>query len=210
MFPAFGLYTHIRANRIRSAMLIAALVLLVYVLTFAGALFAESLGSGAPLDVLLARAAYDLLVATPWVTLGTAAWVLIAYQFHQRLIDLVTGSKPVTRGEEPRLYNLLENLCISRGLAMPRLEILDSPVLNAYATGLNPRQYSITVTRGLLDALDDAEIEAVLAHELTHIRNDDVRVMVIAVVIAGILSFFGELFFRIITRMRFSGPDPLG
>jgi len=101
MFPAFGLYTHIRANRIRSVVLIVALALLVYVLTFAGALFAESLGSGAPLDVLLARAAHDLVVAAPVVTLGTAVWVLIAYQFHQRLIDIVTGSKPVTRDEEP-------------------------------------------------------------------------------------------------------------
>ena len=76
---------------------------------------------------------------------------------------------------------------------MPRLEILESRRPQRVRDRHQPRQYSITVTRGLLAALDDAEIEAVLAHELTHIRNDDVRVMVIAVVIAGIVSFFGEL-----------------
>ena len=79
---------------------------------------------------------------------------------------------------------------------MPRLKIMDSDRLNAFATGLNEKQYAITVTRGLLAALDDAELEAVLGHELTHIRNEDVRMMVTAVVIAGVISFFGELVFR--------------
>jgi heat shock protein HtpX len=102
----------------------------------------------------------------------------------------------VTRAEEPRLYNLLENLCISRGIAMPKLKIVDDDALNAFATGLNQKQYSISVTRGLMRRLNDAELEAVLGHELTHIRNGDVRLLVIAVVIAGVISFFGELVFR--------------
>jgi heat shock protein HtpX len=79
---------------------------------------------------------------------------------------------------------------------MPRLRIMETERLNAFATGLNEKQYAITVTRGLLDNLDDAEVEAVLAHELTHIRNEDVRLMVTAVIIAGVISFFGELVFR--------------
>lgn len=206
MFPAFGLYTHIRANRIRSVFLFVALLLLVYVMTFAGALFAESVGSPASLDVLLSRAFSDLLYVAPLATIGAGVWIAISYRFHQAMIDAVTGAVPVTRDAQPRLYNMMENLCISRGLAMPRLAIIESPVMNAYATGLNDRQYAITLTRGLIDALDDAELEAVMAHELTHIRNGDVAVMVIAVVIAGILSFLGELFFRVIMRMRFSGP----
>ena len=113
------------------------------------------------------------------------------------MIDAVTGAQPVTRKEEPRLYNLLENFCISRGITMPTLRIADDDALNAFATGLNEKQYSITVTRGLINALNDQEIEAVLGHELTHIRNGDVRMLVIAVVIAGVISFFGELIFRI-------------
>jgi heat shock protein HtpX len=90
----------------------------------------------------------------------------------------------------------LENLCISRGIAMPRLKIMQTEARNAFATGLNQKQYAITVTTGLVQALDDAELEAVLGHELTHIRNGDVRLLVIAVVIAGVISFFAELIFR--------------
>ncbi len=80
---------------------------------------------------------------------------------------------------------------------MPKLKIIDDVALNAFATGLNQKQYSITVTSGLQQALTDSEMEAVLAHELTHIRNGDVRMLVIAVVIAGVISFFGEMIFRL-------------
>jgi heat shock protein HtpX len=103
----------------------------------------------------------------------------------------------VQRADEPHLYNILENLCISRGIPTPKLKLMDSGALNAFATGMNQKQYSITVTTGLLKRLDDAEIESVLGHELTHIRNGDVRMMVIAVVIAGVVSFFTELIFRL-------------
>jgi heat shock protein HtpX len=137
------------------------------------------------------------VTAVPWATLGTALWILIAYRFHQRLIDLVTGGYEVTRREQPRLWDLLETLCISRGITMPKLKIMDSDALNAFATGMNPQQYSITVTQGLIQTLEDAELEAVLGHELTHIRNGDVRLLVIAVVIAGAISFFAELIVRI-------------
>ena len=125
---------------------------------------------------------------------------MIAYFFHQSIVDAVTGGEDVTRQQQPRLYNLLENLCISRGIPMPKLKIMESDALNAYATGLNQRQYAVTVTTGLLNALNDQEIEAVLGHELTHIRNGDVQMMVIAVIIAGVVGFFAELFFRSFTN----------
>jgi heat shock protein HtpX len=166
-------------------------------MVYAGALLGEALTWNAPLDELAARAGHDLLVASPWATLGTGLWILIAYWFHQTLIDAVTGGYEVTRRDQPRLWNLLENLCISRGITMPKLKLMDSPALNAFATGLNQRQYAVTVTQGLLDRLDDAELEGVLGHELTHIRNGDVRLMVIALVIAGVISFFAELVVRL-------------
>src|SRR5467141_5020073 len=87
---------------------------------------------------------------------------------------------------------------------MPKLKVMDSDALNAFATGLNRRQYAITVTTGLLKALNDREIEAVLGHELTHIRNGDVQMMVIAVIIAGVVGFFAELFFRTFTNFSWS------
>jgi heat shock protein HtpX len=203
---AYGLYTHIASNKFRSMLLLASLFALVYVMVYAGALIAEVLTySDAPADFYLAAAARDLIKAFPYATGGTALWIVIAYFFHQSIIDAVTGGEDVTRRQAPRLYNLLENLCISRGIPMPKLKIVESDALNAYATGLNQRQYAVTVTSGLLNALNDREIEAVLGHELTHIRNGDVQMMVVAVIIAGVVGFFAELFFRSFTNFGYYG-----
>ena len=194
---AYGLYTHIASNKFRSMLLLAGLFLLVYVIVYAGALIIEVLkNSEGTLDYYLAAALVDVIQTLPYSTGAAALWIVIAYFFHQRIIDAVTGGEDVTRQQEPRLYNLLENLCISRGIPMPKLKIVESEALNAYATGLNQRQYAVTVTTGLLNALNDQEIEAVLGHELTHIRNGDVQMMVIAVIIAGVVGFFAELLFR--------------
>ncbi|MTV11925.1 MULTISPECIES: M48 family metallopeptidase [Bradyrhizobium] len=202
---AYGLYTHIASNKFRSMLLLAGLFLLIYVLVYAGALVAEvMIDSGRTVDYYLTRASRDLVSAFPWATIAAVAWIVIAYFFHQKMIDAVTGGESVTRQQEPRLYNLLENLCISRGIPMPKLKVMGSPALNAFATGLNRSQYAITVTTGLLNALNDKEIEAVLGHELTHIKNGDVQLMVIAVIIAGVVGFFGELFFRLFTNLSWN------
>jgi heat shock protein HtpX len=203
---AYGLYTHIASNRFRSMLLLGGLFLLIYVLVYAGALIAEvMIRSDASAAYYLRAALTDLIKALPWATLGAIAWIAIAYYFHQSIIDAVTGGEAVTRQQQPRLYNLLENLCISRGIPMPKLKIMDSPALNAFATGLNPRQYSVTVTTGLLAALDDQEVEAVLGHELTHIKNGDVQMMVVAMIMAGVVGFCGELFFRLFTNVSWGG-----
>jgi heat shock protein HtpX len=201
---AYGLYTHIQSNKRRSIALLIGLFFLVYMMAFAGALVAEAMLEGnAPIPDLVNLAARDFINSLPWVTIGTVLWILIAYRFHQSMIDAVTGGELVTRQEQPRLYNLLENLCISRGITMPKLKIMDSEALNAFATGMNEKQYSITVTSGLIERLDDAELEAVLGHELTHIRNGDVRMLVIALIIAGAISFFAELIFRLMFQGGF-------
>lgn len=204
---AYGLYTHIASNKVRSMVLLAGLFVLIYVLVFAGALIAEVvLDSDRTAEYYIAAASHDLVKAFPIATIASALWIVIAYFFHQNLIDAVTGGHDVTRTEQPRLYNLLENLCISRGIPMPKLKMMESDALNAFATGLNQRQYAITVTTGLLRSLNDQEMEAVLGHELTHIRNGDVQLMVIAVIIAGVVGFFGEMFFRVFfnSNWRFS------
>src|SRR6202012_3415653 len=204
---AYGLYTHIAANKTRSMLLLGGLFALVYVMVYAGALIAEVMiyGGGAPADYYLAAAAQDLIKAFPFATGGALLWIAIAYFFHQSIVDAVTGGENVTRQQEPRLYNLLENLCISRGIPMPKLKTIESDALNAYATGLNQRQYAVTVTTGLLNALNDDEIEAVLGHELTHIRNGDVQMMVIAVIIAGVVGFLAELMFRGFSNFGYFG-----
>src|ERR1700759_3254374 len=194
---AYGLYTHIAANKTRSMVLLASLFLLVYVIVYAGALIIEVMNNGdGTVNYYLTAALHDVIRSLPFSTGAVLLWIVIAYFFHQSIIDAVTGGEAVTRQQQPRLYNLLENLCIPRGIPMPKLKIMESDAMNAFATGLNPRQYSVTVTTGLLNNLNDQEIDAVLGHELTHIRNGDVQMMVIAVIIAGAVGFFAEILFR--------------
>ena len=195
MFQAYGLYGHIRANRIRSVLLLAGFVVLLHALLFS-LLLIWSAFYGGTLDEIVAGAAWQFRRSWPIAMLAALAWFGIAYFTHQALIGMATGAKGVTRAEAPKLYNALENLCISRGLPMPALQIIDTPALNAYASGLREGQYVVAVTRGLLDKLADDELEAVLAHELTHIRNRDTQLMVIAVIFAGIFAFFGDLIIR--------------
>jgi heat shock protein HtpX len=204
VLPAFGLYSHIQANRRRSVILLIGLFFLVYAVAYAGALMMRGLGEGAydSVEANLAGAWRDMFYVAPFATIGVLLWIVVAYWGHQKLIDMVTGAHDVTREDDPKLYRMLENLCISRGMTTPRLKIAETEALNAYASGLNEKQYAITLTRGVVDRLEDAEIEAIIAHELTHIRNEDVKMMVIAVVIAGVVSFFGEMMFR---SMRFGG-----
>lgn len=198
---AVGLYTHIQANNVRSALLLAGfpvlLLVIVYFLTLAG-IGAGYLPPPQEGGSALAEAAGFMLAAAPLALIVSGIWFVIAYFANQTIIDLATGAHQVTRQEEPELYNLLENLCISRGIKTPTLRIIESEGLNAFATGLNDSQYSITVTRGLMQAMTNDEIEAVLGHELTHVLNRDVRTMVIASVFAGIITLMAQIIYRAI------------
>lgn len=201
---AYGLQTHIWSNNWKTVLLMAGFPLLLILITYAlFLLFAGFSGASLGPDPTVGPflwAADALSRAWPFAIAGAILWFGIAYAFYQNIIDAATGARKVERRAEPKLYNLLENLCISRGITMPELRIIESEALNAFATGLHEKQYSITVTRGLMNALTDEELEAVLAHELTHIRNSDVRLLVVAVVFVGIFSFVGEMAFR---SMRF-------
>lgn len=197
---AYGLQTHIWNNNWKTVLLMAGfpvlLVLLLYALFLLFAGFSGQSVGPDPVAGYFIWAGEALAQAWPFAVAGAILWFGVAYVFYQNIIDAATGARKVERRHEPKLYNLLENLCISRGVTMPALRIMETDGLNAFATGLHKGQYSITVTRGLLNALNDDELEAVLAHELTHIRNADVRLLVISVIFVGIFSFVGELAFR--------------
>ena len=192
MFKAYGLFGHIQVNRVRSLFLLAAFVALLHALLFSFLMIIEAL-SGGNLDEIISAAAGDFAGAWPVAAAAAALWFVIAWFSHQALIRMATGARAVTRPEAPKLYDALENLCISRGITMPRLQIIETPARNAYASGLREGQYVIAVTRGLIDGLTPDELEAVLAHELTHIRNKDAQLMVIAVIFAGVFAFFGDI-----------------
>jgi len=193
---AVGLQTHIWNNNLRSAFLLAGFPVLllgmvfVLVLGMVGAGYLPSGGDG------MAAAFGYMLAAAPLAIGVSLVWFVIAYFANTAIIDALTGARPVTRNEEPELYNLLENLCISRGLPMPGLHIIETDALNAFASGVSQKQYAVTVTRGLMRTLNRDELEAVLGHELTHILSRDVRTMVIASVFAGIITLIAQVIFR--------------
>ena len=195
MLGSYGLRTHIWNNRLKSLLLLAGFPFLLLLICFAFALLISAfdnpdIGQGIQNAIALTPALIPVALG------GALAWFVIAWFANQILVDAMTGAKEADRRTEPRLYNLLENLCISRGIHTPHLHIVESSALNAYASGVRTRQYTITVTRGLMDTLDDAELEAVLGHELTHIKNRDVQLLVIAAVFVGIISLVGDLLVR--------------
>jgi len=190
-----GMRTHIWNNGLKSIALLACFPLLIGTLAYAGLLVVAA-GKGLTVAQALRYGLYHLPSTVPWVLGGTAVWFVIAWFLNVWLIGLSTGARTLERREDPRLYNLVENLCISQGMPMPKLAIMETDALNAYAAGMNRSQYTVAVTRGLLESLDDDELEGVIAHELAHIQHGDVRLLVITNIFVGIISFVTDLVFN--------------
>jgi heat shock protein HtpX len=116
------------------------------------------------------------------------------------MINAATGSRPLSRKDDKRVYNLVENLSIAAGMKMPRVNVIEDDSLNAFASGMNEKSFTISLSRGIIDKLDDDELEGVIAHELTHIRNRDVRLLIVSIIFVGIFAFIAESLLR---SMRF-------
>jgi len=205
---AVGLQTYIWNNNIRSALLLVGFPILLLGMVFflvLGMIWAGMLPPGYYYGGDVAEALQLMSSAAPLAILVSVVWFVIAYFFNQTIIDFATGSRPLSREEEARAYNLLENLCISRGMTMPTLRVIETDELNAFASGIHEGRFSITVTRGILQSLDDAELEAVLGHELTHVINRDVRTMVVASIFAGIITLMCQIIYRSIMWGSFGG-----
>lgn len=140
--------------------------------------------------------AQEFIKVLPIVLGAVALWFIIAYFFHSKMIEFATKSHTLDRKNNMRVYNLVENLCMSQGMKMPKLQIMESSALNAFASGLNEKTYTITLTRGIIDKLNDQELEGVIAHELAHIINKDVRLLIVSIIFVGILSFLVQVLFR--------------
>jgi heat shock protein HtpX len=189
-----GLSRQIQRNNLNSVLLLVAFPALLLAMFYAIFFFAQNKDSQ--------QASYYFIRVMPFILIGVACWFLIAWAGHAAFIRLATGSHPLERMENKRVYNLLENLCISQGMPMPRLFVIDDDSLNAFASGIDQRSYSISLSKGIIEKLNDEELEGVMAHELTHIRNRDVRVLIITIVFVGIFAFLAELAFR---SLRFAG-----
>jgi heat shock protein HtpX len=193
-----GIRTQIRKNNLNSVLLLAAFPILLLAMVYAFLFFTNN-------NIDVTNSAF--VSAAPFVIIGTAVWFLIAWLMQSSLISLATGSRPLERTENKRVYNLLENLCIANGMKMPKLFIIEDDSLNAFASGLDDSSYSISLSRGIINKLDDDELEGVIAHELSHIRSRDVRVLIISIIFVGIFSFVAEMAFR---SFRFAGGGKRG
>lgn len=148
-------------------------------------------------DMRWDQIAQDAFIQVLPIAVGAVLiWFLIAFSFHAKMIQYAVNSKPLERKENMRIYNLVENLCMSVGMKMPQVYIMETQALNAFASGINEKSYAVTLTRGLIDQLNDAELEGVIAHELAHIRNKDVRLLIVSIIFVGIVGFIMNVAFR--------------
>lgn len=122
---------------------------------------------------------------------------LVAYWHSDKIALAMSGAKRISREDNPYLYRLVENLCITAGLPLPKIHIINSPQINAFATGRDPKHSAIAVTTGALEKLENEELEGVLAHELSHIGNRDILISTVVVVLAGVISIVADWFLRV-------------
>ena len=185
-----GMQTQIRRNNTLSILLLLMFptIILGMVWVFLAAL--NYFGNGYPdeygemvyqLDISTVN--YYFVTAIPWVVAGVLIWF-----GNVAMVQQATGARPVTRKENPRLYNIVENLCMTCNMDMPKINVVDDPQLNAFASGINAKSYTVTVTTGLMELLDDDELAGVLGHELTHIRNHDTKLLITSIIFVGIIS----------------------
>ena len=192
-----GIQTQIRRNNFNSVLLVVAFPLVLLGMVYAFLFFTSQQSDPQMVN--------DSFVNTmPFVLIGTVIWFAIAWFFHNSMIRMATGSKPLERMENKRVYNLVENLCISKGMKIPQIFVIEDDSLNAFASGVNESTFAVSLSRGIINKLEDDELEGVIAHELSHIRNRDVRLMIISIIFVGIFAFIAEMAFRSLRFGAFS------
>lgn len=195
-----GIRTQQVRNNTRSLLLLCLFPLiicvLVWVFCFVMAQMTNDSSSLYQADPLFA-ATDNTVTALPWVGIVVVAWFFIAYMTNTSMVRSATGARSLERRENPRVYNIVENLTMTCGMPMPKINVIDTPELNAFASGVDDASYTVTVTTGICDCLNDAELEGVIAHELTHIRNRDTRLLIISIVFVGIMSTVMTLAWRL-------------
>ena len=175
-----NIYEQIDKNKRKTILLIT--IFIAFIMGV-GYIFAEGLGYG-----------YGAMAVALAVSLGMT-WT--SYFFSDSIAIKSAGAKEIQKEDNPYVFRMVENLCITAGMPMPKVHIINSPALNAFATGRDPEHASIAITTGLINALENEELEGVIAHELSHVRNYDIRVMTIVVVLVGAIALLSDMFFRI-------------
>ena len=191
-----GIQTQINRNNRNSVLLLITFPLLVLVMVFAFLFI--TIGDKQQVGTAFVQTIVILIVGI---------WFMIAYFANTKMIQYATGSQSLERRENMRVYNLVENLCISQGMTMPKVFVIEDDSLNAFASGINNKNYAVTLSRGIINKLDDNELEGVIAHELTHILNKDVRLLIISIIFVGIFAFLAQVAFRRVFYSGFGGKN---
>lgn len=195
-----GLHSQIRRNNFSSGLLLVLFPVVLMGLSFiffyllaqfSGSPYNEPYQDPYPQPVA-ETALQNFVSAAPLILLATGLWFLIAYFANTAIIRAATGARTLERTENKRVYNLVENLCIAQGIPMPKVNVIEDDSLNAFASGINRSTYTVSLSRGIINRLNDEELEGVIAHELTHIQHRDVRLLIISVVFVGIFAFLAQ------------------
>ncbi len=198
-----SIYEQMRKNRFRTLYLFTVFPILIIGLTYLGILL-SAYSTEHPIQL-----ANEIFKTTGfWVLGGVVIWSLISYFVGSKMIMAFAGAKPIEKRDNPELYRVVENVSIAAGLPKtPDIYIIEDHSLNAFATGNSPKNSKVAISRGLLEKLEKSELEAVMAHEIGHILNRDIRVMLLAVTLIGAIQMIGEIFIR--TRSRSEKGNPL-
>ncbi|MFI5270997.1 MAG: M48 family metalloprotease [Candidatus Saccharimonadales bacterium] len=178
------MYSDIASNKRKTVIIMAVFLLLLTGFVF---IFAKFMGGGMPVFV--------------GGLIGATIYMIISYYGGASMALAVNGAKEIQKTDNPKLWNTVENLAITDGLPMPRVFIMDDPSPNAFATGRDPKHSAVCVTSGLLSIMTDQELQGVLAHEMGHVKNFDIRVAMIAFALTAAISLIAD----IILRMTFFG-----
>jgi len=194
----FGLQSQIWRNNTNSVLILVMFPIVFFVLTW---LFFFFLSFNSEVHRTLSQVNQSFLTTIPFIILGVTVWFIIAWFSHSAMINSATDSKPLARNDNKRVYNLVENLCIATGMTTPKINIINDDSLNAFASGIGTKTFTISLSKGIIEKLNDEELEAVIAHELTHIRNRDVRIL-IALILALVGLLISSLFRFSLSRKR--------
>lgn len=197
-----GLYSQQRRNNLKSLLLLLFFPCILLAVVYAFLVLVAWLGASDPAygemqGVDWGYVNYEMQTIIPWVLGIVGIWFVISYFTNTAMIRRATGALPLERRDNPRIYNIVENLTISCGMPMPKINIIEDPQLNAFASGIDDKSYTVTVTTGLCDMLDDNELAGVIGHELTHIRNRDTRLLIVSIIFVGIMSTIMSLTLRL-------------
>lgn len=174
-----SIYSQISSNNFKTTLIIALFIAFITMLVY---IFGKAQGFG------LGTVGFALILSG-FMSLGS-------YYYSDKMILGMSGAKKATKREYPTFYRTIENLCIATGVPMPRLYVINDSAPNAFATGRDPKHAVVCATSGILEKLSKTELEGVMAHELSHIRNYDIRLMSIVVILVGLVALLADIFMR--------------